>query len=418
MERDADLKYCPEGVKAIIMASAINDINGEDSDKIGVGGVCASRAGEIVMNNTYHTMTLDAGDFSGNQHWFVPCDEDKWFNAKAGDKIRVVCTWLHHVHPDIDPTNYGTHTLANLFGIHLRDESGNGVGGPGYSGDPEDNNYAVIDCQAPETGRYTIDIEAVGGFDPLPGWAVGSGERIALAWATWPDPGGPAFDYDYQPDNQDHLQICSNFALSQLALDTEDDFQAIYPSVEIEVECLSSPDCVESLLGNYDEGCPAACSHAPYGPGSVQCDIAIIDKKLDDYGWSVCSGGDRELVDWHIGSYCSPDEEDANIVLVTLRPSYMPTPKPVIQDYIDFMMGCDGQDIVVDNGFSWTYSEYDVQPDGSVDVGDLMIIAQANNFGQGTNPANPRTDVNNDCDVDVGDLFLTADNFHPSCDFE
>ncbi len=373
-----------------------------------------------------------------------------------------------------------------------------------------------------------------------------------------------AEEYDYQPDNQDHLQYTGSSTLWPIYTDSVDDFQALYPSVEMDHEKTGSSDGVNSLLGTFDddEACdctPANCSHYPYCPGSVQTDIAGASRELkstelatgklvdwpigkdgvavavDDSatmtallnghevitmdqlaaiyeagaGISTMTWDDVDLLDgsddwtndnfvivprardaasgtratfleligvgeadeaatinetgqsrlltngdmqsalqsndYHIGyvgvAYLggltnlavSPNADGSdpvvpdgttisngsyplarNLNMVTLRPTYMPTPKPVIQDYIDFMMSCDGQ-AVVENSYYQIQSVYDVNQDNSVDVGDLMIEAQANNFGQGATPANPRCDVNDDDDVNVGDLFLTADNFRAPC---
>src|SRR3989338_7865294 len=85
MERNSTFKYWPEAVKAILMATAIHNIEGSSrlSEYDGAGGINLDYADQVANNiNNWRFGTI----YPGNSI-------DYYFTASAGQRVRAVITW-------------------------------------------------------------------------------------------------------------------------------------------------------------------------------------------------------------------------------------------------------------------------------------------------------------------------------------
>ncbi|MFZ3382320.1 MAG: S8 family serine peptidase [Candidatus Methanoperedens sp.] len=143
MQVYSNFKNWPEVIKAIIMASADHNIEGDSrlSEKDGVGG--------IDINKAYETgsralgMTTSAGNFP----------EHLSLTATTGQKVRVVITWDSHPDNNHPPTS---DTLQSDLNLVVYSPSGAAVG----TSSSFDNNYEIVEFTAPSTGTYDATVYA------------------------------------------------------------------------------------------------------------------------------------------------------------------------------------------------------------------------------------------------------------------
>lgn len=143
IDRLSYLSAWPEEIKAIIMASAVHNIEGSSrkSEFDGVGGLLSDRADDIARR---------AGGSSG--HASATCSTTQTvnhasFSAKQGQRIRMVLVWNQ------DPTyaNYAQQPGADLD-LRLI----NPAGSVQSSSASYDNTYEVIEVTAPSSGTYKL----------------------------------------------------------------------------------------------------------------------------------------------------------------------------------------------------------------------------------------------------------------------
>ena len=148
MQRDTTLEAWPEVVRAIIMASAIHNIEGDVrlSEYDGAGAIVADRADDIARR--YH------GNWGGYNY---SCTTDTNLNIAtmylyANQRTRVVISW------DTDPayTSYVSTSLpgADLDLFVVRSATGETVARSLSA----DNTYEIVDFIPPVTGYYTIRV--------------------------------------------------------------------------------------------------------------------------------------------------------------------------------------------------------------------------------------------------------------------
>lgn len=160
MQAKPTLKTTPEEVKAVLMASAIHNIEGNSrlSNYDGAGGLEARAAFDTVMN--------------GWSSWspkgfFGQTSKSVTFNVTAGQKIRFAISWLSDFNP-----NTGSDTIQNL-NLSVKNPSGSVVA----TSASFDNNFEIVEFTASVSGTYTavISIAGAGPFDGGPiqrfGWA-------------------------------------------------------------------------------------------------------------------------------------------------------------------------------------------------------------------------------------------------------
>lgn len=162
MHRKSNLKVWPEAVKAIIMASAIHNLEGEArlSDYDGAGGINCGKA-DAVANNMWwlgeiRSQTLNPWQYS------IP-------NVQSGQRVRFVICWDAHAN-DIPNYLYPDNRRISDLDLAIKDPTNDPVTNSASSG----NNYEIVDFIASETGTYTAEI------DPYDFWTPY--ERIGIAY--------------------------------------------------------------------------------------------------------------------------------------------------------------------------------------------------------------------------------------------
>ncbi len=179
MNRNGALVDRPEAVKAVLMASAVHNI--QDSRWMPSGQDLRDGAGSIDAALADQTATLGYG--SNNN---IMCDRPCWwatddryvppggwftrsFQASRGERIRVAIAWLSHV----DPSYLGDNLGVN-YNLRVVDSSNNQVT-DGYSAS-WDNSNELVEFVAPGTGTYTIQmLRSSSDTQPWP-------TRIGIAW--------------------------------------------------------------------------------------------------------------------------------------------------------------------------------------------------------------------------------------------
>lgn len=163
----------PELMKAIIMASAVHNIEGSSrlSDADGVGGIDANLAYKIADHGRYGI--ADEGWYDFNQLFYGDFDAQGEFHYNVplskGEKVRAVLVYSSH--PDVnDP--YNNDQLLSDLDLKIYRPSGNLTA---QSQSPV-NNFEIVEFIAPESGAYDFRIKRFW-WDPANVY-----EHIGLAW--------------------------------------------------------------------------------------------------------------------------------------------------------------------------------------------------------------------------------------------
>lgn len=145
MQRNPSLAYWPEQVKAIIMTSAVHNIEGSQglSEYDGAGGVAADRADDIAHG---------VGGNSGAQSY--SCDASTSLDVatislNANQRTRATIVWDNN--PDY--SDYANRPSADLD-LQIVDSSGTVVAGS-YS---YDNTYEIFDFKPSSSGTYKLRV--------------------------------------------------------------------------------------------------------------------------------------------------------------------------------------------------------------------------------------------------------------------
>jgi subtilisin family serine protease len=157
MDRNGTLAAYPEVVKAVIMASAVHNIEGNSrlSDKDGAGAIDCWEADEIVWAGHFATNTVYRESL-GNWSW------NYTINASAGRKVRVVLCWMSH----------GGNAPESDFDLRIYDSRGSYITGSTSRG----GTFQIAEFTAPYSGNYTARV-TVNRFD-------GDYEYLALAYRS------------------------------------------------------------------------------------------------------------------------------------------------------------------------------------------------------------------------------------------
>lgn len=153
MQANTILKNWPEVTKAVIMTSAVHNIegNGKLSEYDGAGGIDILKAYETVINNRWKNDLLVASSLP----------KDYPFSASAGQKVRVAVVWDSH--PDNNHPPNEDNLTADLD-IQIYDPSGALV----TSSASFDNSYEIVEFTAATAGTYKARLTAYrfdGGFE-------------------------------------------------------------------------------------------------------------------------------------------------------------------------------------------------------------------------------------------------------------
>ncbi len=147
MQTRSWLTSWPETVKAVIMASAVHNIEGASrlSEMDGAGGIDISNAYYTANNNRMSGNTLYASNFP--YHYT--------FSASAGQKVRVAIAWDSHPDSNHPPTS---DTLESDLDLYILNPSGTQVA----MSSSYDNNYEIVEFTAQTTGTYRAKINKYG----------------------------------------------------------------------------------------------------------------------------------------------------------------------------------------------------------------------------------------------------------------
>lgn len=145
MQRNSSLQYWPEAVKAILMVTAVNNIEGDTrlSEKDGAGGIVADRADDVALGVS--------GTWGGQGYSCATASTLDVANmyVTAGTRLRAAIAWDN----DISYADYANRPSADLD-LHIIDPAGNVASGS-YS---FDNAYEIVDFTAATTGTYKLRV--------------------------------------------------------------------------------------------------------------------------------------------------------------------------------------------------------------------------------------------------------------------
>lgn len=166
MQRHSTLLAWPEAVKAIVMATALHNVEGNSdlSEYDGAGMVDALAADKMANGLTnggrqWAGVTLNSGSFP----------YDRSFGVEEGETVRVVICW--NSNPS-GPPDYTTDPLDADLDLYLYDSSGTLVA----SSTRNDSSYELIEITATESASWTMRIQA-------PTFS-GSSERVGFCYWT------------------------------------------------------------------------------------------------------------------------------------------------------------------------------------------------------------------------------------------
>ena len=176
MDYFPDLKNRPEQVAAILMASAVHDIE-PGSDRDGAGGIDIGRAIEIIDKGDTDLLTLTYND--------IPRNSDPFF-ATRGDVVRVVIRWLSHSNTAYIWNSPESDKLESDIDLQIFGPNGDIID----CSCSWDNNFEIVEFTAPESGQYTAQIclpqdmaqECNDCGDLKPSRFDDDSERIGIAW--------------------------------------------------------------------------------------------------------------------------------------------------------------------------------------------------------------------------------------------
>ena len=162
--RDNSLMASPETLKAILMASAWHNVEGNDvlSEKDGAGGIHALAADTLVNNGNFHSTTLTAADFANANNAY-----DVTFPAAAGNDVRVCGLWFSKAN-----SSYSTDVLEMDLDLVILDPSGATVASSANAL----HAFEILKFTPSATGYYTARFVNQR-FD-------GASENIGIAWSS------------------------------------------------------------------------------------------------------------------------------------------------------------------------------------------------------------------------------------------
>jgi subtilisin family serine protease len=167
MQRNPTLQYWPEAVRAVLMASAVENLEGDPtlSDLDGAGGVDCYYADQIL---TEARGTMSYGFYAASDF-----PRSYSFNVNAGQTVRVVVAWDSNADSSAWPP--ATDILEADLDLTVYGPSSEFIAGR-YSWD---NAFEIVEFTAPVTGTYSANISAFrfDGDSEYLGFAVWKGAR-------------------------------------------------------------------------------------------------------------------------------------------------------------------------------------------------------------------------------------------------
>jgi len=174
MQANASLQLRPETVKAVLMASAVHNVEGDSrlSEKDGAGAIDLWTAYQTVKSGRIGWWNLTASNFPKIVE----------FTATKGQRVRVAIVWDSHPEKGHPPA---TDPLESDLSLIITDPDGNVVA---YS-TSWDNSYEIVDFLALKDGAYKAQTTA-SRFD-------GSYEYVGFAYSISPVWIREWYDVDY-----------------------------------------------------------------------------------------------------------------------------------------------------------------------------------------------------------------------------
>lgn len=175
IQRNSNLSFWPEAIKAILMASAVHNIEGNRtlSEYDGAGAIDAALADHAAqIQQTSPTVPCNSacwwGIFTTSTSPSVGSSLNRYFNANKGERIRVAIAWSANA--DSDTNNYSFDRLDTDYDLRVYIDGGALVA----SSLSVKNNYEIVEFVATETTKYRIDVKKQA--------AMESYNSVAIAW--------------------------------------------------------------------------------------------------------------------------------------------------------------------------------------------------------------------------------------------
>jgi hypothetical protein len=178
MHRNAALKDQPSAIKAILMASAVHNLEGDRtlSGSDGAGAIDAALADQIaqLQGSTSQACNQPCWWQKNTTSWDPSFSNPLYyaFSAVRGERIRVALAWLSNA--DGPLYNYGTDTLYDNFELKIFRPNGQEA----VSSLSLYNNFEIVELTAPDTGQYQIEVSRRSGSSADPGV-----NQLGIAWS-------------------------------------------------------------------------------------------------------------------------------------------------------------------------------------------------------------------------------------------
>ncbi|MFQ5814299.1 MAG: S8 family serine peptidase [Anaerolineae bacterium] len=176
-QRNSELCNAPEAMKAIIMASAVHNVDGPSNVptgqdlKDGAGAIDAALADTTAItgfadswgypypacerpcwwsNSIYNHLPGDPPHFPPGTYRYY------YFKASEGERIRAALTWESY--PAGPGSNYWQDPLETDLDLRIFDPDWQALDAIGGYSASNDNNYELVEFTAPKTGEYKIGV--------------------------------------------------------------------------------------------------------------------------------------------------------------------------------------------------------------------------------------------------------------------
>ena len=187
--RNGGVEFWPELSRAILMASAVDNIEGAsaDSDQDGAGGIRTDVADAILTQGQFDARSVTSEGLNGASSFTIAS-----FPVTPGTRLlKVAIAWDSN--PSLAGLFYGQLMIANDFDLVVKVGSTVITTSTSY-----DNSYEVVEVPYPTSGPYTIEVHVNG---PIvtggAGLFGGDQEYLATAWSLYDPCANLGYDADH-----------------------------------------------------------------------------------------------------------------------------------------------------------------------------------------------------------------------------